>query len=674
MRKIINVPLLVEQLKRLWAVPAALVLVFFLGVLLPIFLASEQMWTSPQRLMVQLLTMNNDVLLVASVLAPLVAAFSLFSHHFNAVANTALVALPVNRRQVFFTNVLAGVLMFGVPLLLLSLALLVPVQSEAWGPGWNVVRYGTEMVRYGTEIIDGTVHSFGWSRGFLPFWSTHIWGYLTMEMVAYGFTLNTPLVVLGFFGRAMLTFGFYFALGLLAVSVTGSRLVAILIGVIVAFMPQLVLGTVWVVANAYVFGFGLSNNFFISEATYLMHPVMIGQFLSNQQWIWTPDIHIWVVYLVQLVIMAGFFGVAWVCNIRRRAERTGDTVAFTPLKNTLIMALALAGMVIGGVIFLNIIGSRVGYYFGFVVGFVVIYFIAQMIMEKTLLIWHKVRKLGIFAGVGLGLYVTMLLVTHVVMLPYITRVPAYADVRGVYIWHTWPNPVNQPENEGHTFQFITDRQIIARTLAGHEEIINNRRSLRSHLWQEMSRQVRFVITERFPVTYQLTDGTLVHRLYRLPRDFTVRSGLEDLAREEAVILSPHVALLQPERIESISLNMGWSSHFWDTQRDMEWMQEAMRSNWEWSGDNMVIRGRENILGLAEAIRMDLVETLIMQRRRSHGEMPWPDSSSPTINVDFTMHTDMFGMSNWWGHVQLNEITHTLAWLEVYIGENLDHFR
>jgi hypothetical protein len=173
---------------------------------------------------------------------------------------------------------------------------------------------------------------------------------------------------------------------------------------------------------------------------------------------------------------------------------------------------------------------------------------------------HKARKILPFAGVAAGLYAVMLLFTHGVMHGYVTRVPDPGDVRGVYVWHhghwSW-------QREGWDFVYINDRNVIARTMDAHRQIIEERRSLRPLLWLSMTRRWHITPTDRFPITYQLHNGRTLQRVYRLPRDFMRASGIEALIRDEAVILSRHPELLMPTAIDKITIRL---PHITDTER------------------------------------------------------------------------------------------------------------
>jgi hypothetical protein len=603
----IDVPLLIEQLKRFWIIPALSMTAYLLFVVLIIHTANANTWNNPERSMVMVLTMSHPVLIIASVLVPLASAVALFPHHFSSAANTAFAAFPINKRKRFITNVTAGTLMFAVPLLLLSLLLLIPVPIT-----W----------------------AFG-SRA-LPYLSEYIWS----SPITQGQAINTFPVVAAFFLRSVLTFGFYFALGIMAVSVTGNRFASGLFAGAVSILPVALLGAASATAYFYVFGYSNESMFFADRVMFYMHPVSMGILLESpwrlSQW---TNHGMFVFYLCYIVLTAGMLAVGYFCCARRRAEHTGDTVVFAPLKNTLVFIFSLAGMVVCGIFFLMMTnGMRTGYYFGFAVGFVLTYFIALMVAEKSLYIWNKMKKLPIFASVALGVYLLMLAVTRGAMHGYITYVPDINDVRGVYIGRQ----IFGFMQEEHDFVFVTDRAIVQRTLAAHSQIIENRRTLHPHLWMDVTPRPT-TPTERIAITYRLHDGRTVSRIYRLPFNFVQDSGIEALLREEAVILSRYPELLNPSFIN--------------------WIELRTYNN-EGIERSHTIANHMQIASLTEAMRRDILLTEITSRRRMLGEIPWREHNRTSyVSAFFSLSVPGNEQPDFWNrYLWLEDPLYTLEWL------------
>jgi hypothetical protein len=331
--------------------------------------------------------------------------------------------------------------------------------------------------------------------------------------------------------------------------------------------------------------------------------------------------------------------------LKRTAERNGDTVVFVPLKNVLVMILSLSGMVLGGMFFLNLTGSRVGYYIGFAVGFTLLYFIAQMVAEKSFHIFHKARKLVWFGGIAAGMYAAVLVFSYGFMWGYVSYAPKADDVLGVHIWHGTPGSWWR---EGERFVYIQDRDIIERAITAHDRIIAERRGLRNHLWYNVAGRRPFMTSERFPITYQLKNGRYVTRMYRLPNDFMRTAGLEALIREEAVILSAYPELLGRFTVTQIRIHL----------HEQHVLSYSSARDSEREENTFTITQPGQIQSLLEALRRDTVIHSIRQRQMQTREMPWVNSS---MSVHLTIRTGG-GTDNPWRTINLNYIEHIRAWL------------
>jgi hypothetical protein len=620
MKTFINIPLLIEQLKRFWVIPVFTFAGFVLAVVLPVYLTEPTGWNCPTRMMVSLLSMNNPVMIAASLLVPLSAAVALFPYHFNGVVNTAFAAFPVRKQQLFFTNMLAGVLMFAVPLLLMSLLVLIPLPANEW-------------------VADI------WVRPWQYHVTSHIWrdGLHNLQII------NTLPVVTGFFLRSMLTFGFYFAMGVLAVSLTGNKVISILVASVISVLPVTVLGLINSIGDLYLFGYPAQGMLFTDRIMYFFHPVTMGSIL-NSPW---RNGHLtggamWPLYLIYFLTIAGMLVIGWLCCLRRKAENAGESMAFEPLKNTMVLILSLTGMFIGGVLVPFFIGGgRTGYYVGFIIGFVIAYFIAQMIAEKSLHIRHKARSLHKFGGVAVGLYISMLVITHGLLWGYVSHVPNAEDIEGVYIGRR----IFNHQEEGLDYVFITDRSIIERTRDAHNQIISERRTIRNHFWTNtMFNNQIMVHSDFFPIVYRLHCGRLIQRSYTLPLDFVQRSGIEALIQDEAVILSRHPELLNPASIVEINLNM-------PEQFVLLFYQEF---------SPLTITNPAQILSLAVAMRRDVIATAQIDRRRQLGEVGLPFTRD-TITGDLRIISQVIvdGRTRTIERhrtIRLGVFDHTLEWL------------
>ena len=691
MKTFINIPLLIEQVKRFWAIPV----ITFIGYLLfvVVFISSDNIdgWSAANHSIAMVLTGNHAFIIFASVFVPLCLAGALFPQHFNSVAATSIAAFPVNKRQLFFTNITAGFVMYAVPLLLLSLILLIPIYTQGYvnvAPPEYSALTASEMLLLEQRRI---------TQVFIQHWSNHLWG----ASAAPGTLLNSFPVVMGFLGRTLLTFSFYFALTIMVVAVTGNRFVSMLLAGFVAFLPTAIIGLGWAIADVYVFGYAINNTNMINYALYFMHPVVLGTVLSGRTWLsGLADINPWTLYIIYFVVMAAMLGLGAFACLRRKTERAGESVAFVPLKNILVFLLSLGGMIVGGMFFMMLFSARWGYYFGFVIGFILLFFIAQMIAEKTFHVIGKVKRLPYFGATAVGLYVLVLLVTRVGMMGYINHIPAANNIAGVRIYHNhWWWGDDQPP-------FIREEAIINQVRDVHQEILNNQSALRGYQWRSYYQSwPRLVIMRQVPITYLLNNGAVVTRMYRIPQHLFEEMGLYALLQTDEVVLSNYPQLHDPARLHSIEVRLPGTRYTIESlewlineleqsdvmpvlhegfpyqPHDLPWLREHLQTQRYFEAflhsqgfteelpRSITITNPPHIAGLAEALRADVVATNQAHRARQAGVVQPPYTRTFTLTAITNMPPSSDGRTTWWrsNHVHLTEFDNTLAWIRNNAG-------
>jgi len=515
--KVINIALLVEQLKRFWPISAIAMLGYLILVIPPIYFQGPNAgrWRIAQA-MVELLSMGHPAMMIAMVAVPFCTVLVLFSYPFRVASVSAYHSFPINRTQLFFTQSATGLVLMLTPLLILSLILLVPVDNA------NVDFHAA-----------GNLLFFQGDRIFI------------------GQTINTFGRVVGFFLRNALGFTLYFAVFMLAASLSGNWVMTILMSLAIALAPMGVVGLIDVISTHYIFGFSLSGFGALTITTnamttvfYYSHP--LSWFMAFRG---SRAISLFFVTYGLITIIA--FSLSFMAYRLRPLESSGDAVAFKSVRRVFIFLLSVLGMITLGVFMLFIMSGRIGLYFGFVIGFVVAYFIAQMISENTFRVGHKTRQLFSYGAVMLGIYITILLVTGLGFWGYVRRVPEVNEIAGVWVqeWHWNANPP----------VFIDDPETIQWARDIHQNILNERTHLQRSLWDRHALEFG---RQPFIITYQLTDGTVIQRRYTLTSSFYNRHNTRDIFLSIPVILSFHPTLAYPEVIDSIEIYIS---------RERDWM-------------------------------------------------------------------------------------------------------
>ena len=614
MKSLINTALLAEQLKRFWLIGAAFILIYLLIGILPLYSADPRdAWFIQARNLINLLSMQHPLPILVMLLAPFCAVMAFYPYHFASNAAGAFYTFPVNKRQLFWTNAAASLILMLGPLLLFCLFLLIPIfHHEAINQDtWRVIYFPPAI--FPREVPVGAV-------------------------------INTIPVIAAFFARIAVGIIFYFAVFLLAVSVSGTRLISILLCGAFLILPVSVHFLADVIGLLYVFGHDGLQNTRIANTFVYTNPVMWGYLIDGRSIVgginriirgMSPShTGLWPYFLVYIGITAVLTVIAYVCSHKRKPERAGDSVVFVVLKNVCVFALAMAGMIVMGAFLAMMFHSRAALYFGFILGFALAYFIAQMIAEKTFNISHKVKGLIPFGAVMAGLYVLMLLITTYGLSFYVNRLPRASEVSAVSLSHSFA---------WRGTDYTQDPQAIAQTLEVHRQILENRRYLRRVFWQ--ANFGHWQNTQTVPIFYIFHDGTVMQRRYILSFDFMVSSGLDELMRSPAMILAEIPAFRQPELIERIDITI-WD----DGSRSGEIVTYAA--------------GQAEVISLLAAVKEDYIVQLTREwNDRMDGEFGWSRQTSIGLHVLTYPHVHD---DQWWGlwlpTLDFDHAENTMAWL------------
>jgi ABC-2 type transport system permease protein len=496
-----------EQLRKNSPFMVISLLAYTMFIILPTLLPGGRTLSRAQG-MLDLLSMQNPVMLVMTVIVPFAVAMLMFSYLFNSRAMSAYHNFTDNKNQLFWTNMVTGLILIIVPLLITSLFLLIRVR----------VPVEAAMLEYPADLF---------SRGF------------TGNNV-----INTFPVIMSFFMRILISFVFFYGLWLLAFSLCGKWVISLLIFGAVPLIPVLFHKLFIMIGSTYVFGYHPNN--VTSAETIISYTNPLAWFWSFGERANQP-----VFYLIYTVIAILLIGIANGCFISRKIEKAEDTIVFTSFKNIFIFFLSIVGMVAMGGFMTSILTGRWFLYYGFVIGFALTFCLAQMIFEKNFNIIKKVKWLLPSVGIVAGLYGIMLLITMFGMRSYTHYVPNANQVSGVY--------VSQEGFWQSGDEFITDSAVIENIIAIHRDITrtvnfrsnltrderkdmrrqdirdfndeqkDNRKDLNNAFWQSITgggSQFRENGGEYIYITYLLNNGDRVERRYALSGNYIKRHELD----------------------------------------------------------------------------------------------------------------------------------------------------
>ena len=514
----ISTALLKEQLKRTWPFMLISILAYVLLFILPIYLQAGGVNNFARaRGMLELLSMQNPFMLAATVLIPFGIVMLSFSNLFSVQKAAAYFVFTDSKGQLFWTKVINGLILMVVPLLILSALMFIRVRYPSAG-------YGLE---YAAELF---------ARGISP-----------------GNIITTFPVIAAFFLRVTMTSIFYFALFLLAASVSGNRAIATGIAALLAVAPMLIHRLIIQIGLFYVRGYYPVDVLRTETIVSYVHPLAWA-------WNWgeaSQAAHFFIYFGIAVAMLA----IACLCFTNRKVERAGETVVFRPLKSALVFVLSIAGMIALGGYLSSVLVGRWFLYYGFVLGFALIFCVAQMKFGGSFNIVKKIKWIMPMIGVVAVLYGGMLLVTSFGMRGYTHYVPAETRVTGVYV-----SIEGRPESAD---DFDRDQESVAGTISLHERILDIHYDISRRAFRDLSRDERSDIRddrrdhrsdmrdahwesitgggiqfsnnngEHLYITYLLNNGDRVYRRYALPSAFFAQwvlglDPVDDWAMPEAL--------------------------------------------------------------------------------------------------------------------------------------------
>ncbi|MCL1884817.1 MAG: hypothetical protein FWF81_13820 [Defluviitaleaceae bacterium] len=630
MSSLFNKALLTEQLKRFWAIPAIAILVYVLGVYVPLVNAgTNREWWAMQQL-VHIITLGNGVALFTVVATPIAAAFCTFGCFFNKRATTAFYTFPLNKTQLFATNALAGTILSLIPVLVFCILLLFPL-------GFHDVIIETESFRY---TWDGQ-RIYNSPQAQLPL--TLLPGGVNHDAV-----INTIPIIAGLFMRMALITVFYFAMAWLAFSLAGHGIIALLICGIMPFVPFAFISLAGLIAQLYIFGH-ISSFFVLSSQFFAYHnPAVWGNILNHFQGLSRMQAVI-IPYTTNTILTITMFAGAFAVSRIRKPERTGNSVMFGPVKNVLVFLVSFVGMLIVGGILFATSESLFMLHVGFIIGFAIAYVIAQMIAEKSFYIFPKLKYLLHFTGVATASYIIILLVTQFGMGFYVNRVPHSDEIYAVHATTGWFG--RNTSVEDLRLLSNSNPEFIAAVQEAHRTILDGASYLHSvpHIHRGNYRRVdmdgNFISRETLHITYILNNGRTVRREYSLPGTFVTSSGLADFLDSRDVVLSSYPVINMPELLINMDLEFSFPPPL-DEERGWHWGP--------WSRYNVRIFYTWQIYEMMELLADAAVENAV-QRRRNHSpdwDMRVEDALIPiqlhtSYNFDWDNHDINRMIPNFW---------------------------
>ncbi|MGI6748669.1 MAG: hypothetical protein ACOX4V_10645 [Anaerovoracaceae bacterium] len=374
----ISKPLIRENLRRFWAIPALAFLVYFLSGVFPILMAYSNLNTLSSYIAMSL---NNQqpFYMFAHLVFPIAAAVVIFRYLHGISSVSVMHSMPFTRAKLYNSGLISGLIMIAAPIILNGLILLAiskPVYNQYYS---------------GTGIMLDTVNVF--ARANILNW---IWISLIIAFVVFAVSVFAGMLT----GNSLMHF---------ALAAWFNFLLTMLYFVFVAYFSH------------YLYGFDTSTN--LEE-----FGLRISPFLNVLRSQGSFDTATTIFYIVSFFILLGITGFLYQ---KRRLERASDALVFGFMEPIICYLITFFGMTMLGFYF-DVLGESEWYmYAGFAAGTVIFFIIGQMIVKKTPRIYNinGLKSFGIYCIIA----VVFILGLKFDVTGFEKRVPDPAKVRSFII-------------------------------------------------------------------------------------------------------------------------------------------------------------------------------------------------------------------------------------------------
>src|SRR5665648_457249 len=273
----ISLPLIRENLRRFWAIPAISFLIYFLSGIFPIIISYSKINIVANYINMSLTNMQ-PFYLAAHLMIPVLTAVVIFRYLQSASSTTMMHSLPFSRYKLYNSNLISGLIMVVTTILLKGLIMLA-IAKPAFNT-WGLAQ----------PNLAGAVDTF--SRGAILDWMLQS---LLIVLVVYAISVFAGLVTANSIMHFATALGFNF-------------LVPALYAVFVFYF------------DSYLYGFNTSGDW---NATCLSISPFLGTFNLNNDGGNFPPLHqiYYVMNALVLFVLSSFL------YSRRKLEKASDSLA-----------------------------------------------------------------------------------------------------------------------------------------------------------------------------------------------------------------------------------------------------------------------------------------------------------------------------------------------------------
>ncbi len=471
----VSMPLIKENLRRFWAIPAIAFLAYFLSSVFPILMSYGDI-TNMYSYIEMCLTNKQPFFMAIHLTLPIIAAVIVFRYLQSSSSVTTMHSMPFTRAQLFNSSLISGLILILLPLIANELIL----QAIA-KPTYDYYMY----VDYEktSALTDSAINIFTRSNVLQWFWQS-----LLIVLVIYAISVFAGMITGNTVMHLVLAFGFNF------------------------LAPALYLTFITYCSN-YLFGF---------TSTGIHEKILIGlspftQVFASDKSFTLPFQIYYIVLTLFILIVSGFL------YQKRQMEKSGDSIIFNFMIPIICYLIAYFGMSLMGYYFKSLSNSNndtqtgdAYFYAGLIAGAIIAFIIGRMIVLKTPRVFNKqsIKSFGLFALIA-SLFICSITLD---LMGFENRVPNINKVSGIvstsfdFINNGGRYTINSFKpirSESNTSGFYySDPKNVKALIALHQDIVNKK----SKIEKEQNLNI-----QTYPISlyYDISNPLGLQRLYTL---------------------------------------------------------------------------------------------------------------------------------------------------------------
>ncbi|MCQ4635247.1 hypothetical protein NE619_00685 [Anaerovorax odorimutans] len=384
----LSAPIIKENFRRFWALPAIAFLTYLISGIIPI-LANYRHGRGLALFINPLLNQAYPIYKILSLLVPVIAASLVFRYLYSRSSATIMHALPFTRSRLFNSNLLSGLLFSVLPVLLTGLILLALAKPVHFG---KAASYTDEMGSINENAILSHINVFSHN------------------------------MVLCWIGQTLLAVLCVYVISVFAAVISGSGIIQFFAAIGFNFLGTAFMTTLTYYFSTFLFGYVTGEK--LQELITSLSP-FTG--LTNQM-IVKPSPPLVIAYLagsLALVVLSS------VLYHKRRLERTKKAFVFRGMDTAICYLLTFFGMTLAGLVLFSDQNAKWITYAGFIGGGLVSFILGRMVVKKTLYVF-SLPALKCFAAYA-AIAIIFLCVLIFDLTGYTDRVPDVSQVSKVAV-------------------------------------------------------------------------------------------------------------------------------------------------------------------------------------------------------------------------------------------------